>query len=383
MPAPTAVYAAVLSCLQALGVARHRTAQAALAQVVSALLLGQSLRPSVLARALSSPQVVPARARYQQVARVWNRPWLTAAQLTTALVAGALALARPTAPRLVLDSLRCGAWEVFTIGLTFHGRVLPLSRAPLPYPWPKGEFTPMVCALVRQVAAVWPADAPRPHLLADRAFPSGALVATLDAVGWDYTLRLRASDVVTTATGMRQGYDVLTAAVPEGWSQQRGRFGRHADAGLRSQVVVGRGLVVPPWHQRDAGSARARARRRAQRLHGVKQTRRASPTEPWLILLTTAPTWLAAVRAYRQRYHTEGSVTGASSVDYWTVQPCAPTASAITRKAATAMRNPAGMGAMAGIWASASPPRRPPGPWTASSASGRWGRSCSRGWATN
>ena len=315
MPAPHAVYAAVLVCLQRLGVAPHRTAQAALASLVSALLLGQSLRPSLLARALPSPQPVPARARYRQVARAWDRPWLMADQLTPALVTGALALAQPRAPLLVLDSLRCGAWEVFTVGLAWHGRVLPLSWALLPYPWPKGRFTPTVCMLIRQVAAAWPAGAPVPHLVADRAFPSQPLVTTLDALGWHYTIRLRASDVLTTTTGAVQGYDLLTTALAEGWSQQPGRFGRQtaATVGRRSQLVVGRGLAVLPYHQRDAASARHRARRRTQRLHGVKQTRRPSPTEPWLILLTTAPHWRAAVRAYGQRYHTEGSYRDAQT----------------------------------------------------------------------
>jgi hypothetical protein len=313
MPASSAVYAAVLACLQALGAAPHRTAQAALAGLVSALLLGQSLRPSALARALPSPRPVPARGRYRQVARAWDRPWLTADHLTPALVRGALAATQPTAPLLVLDSLRCGAWEVFTVGLAFHGRVLPLGWAVLPYPWPKGRFTPTVCALIRRVAAAWPADAAVPHLVADRAFPSAPLIATLEAVGWDYTLRLRASDVVTTAAGTVQGYALLATALPEAWSQQPGRFGRHGDAGTRSRVVVGRGLVVLPHHQRDAASARHRARRRAQRLHDVKQTRRPSPTEPWLILLTTHRTWRDAVRAYGRRYHTEGSYRDAQT----------------------------------------------------------------------
>src|SRR5207245_3366060 len=65
----------------------------------------------------------------------------------------------------------CGGWEVFTLGVVWHGRVLPVGWAVLPYPWPKGRFTPTVCALIRQVAAVWPAERPV-HLVADRGFPS-------------------------------------------------------------------------------------------------------------------------------------------------------------------------------------------------------------------
>lgn len=309
MPSPQTVYPAVGCCLQALAFVRHRTAQEALAALVTALLVGQSLRPSVLARALPSPHACPARARYRQVARAWARPWLTAAQLSPALVTAALALAPPDgAPLLVLDSVRCGGWEVFTVGLAWHGRVLPLRWAVLPYPWPKGQFTPTVCWLLRQVAASWPTKAGAPHLVADRGFPSRPFFATLDALGWGYTIRLRASDVVTTAAGQHQGYEVLTTAQAGVWTTQPGRFGRHADVTTgRTRLVVGRGLAVLPWHQRDGGSARARARRQARRLHGVKQTGRARPTEPWLILLTTHRTWLAAVRAYSRRYHTEGT----------------------------------------------------------------------------
>ena len=135
MPSSVQVYPAALACLQALGVVRHRTAEAALAGLLTALLVGQSLRPSVLARALPSPQPCPARSRYRQVARAWARPWLTADHLTTALVPAALALVRPRGrPLLVLDSVRCGGWETFTVGLAWHGRVVPLSWAVLPYP---------------------------------------------------------------------------------------------------------------------------------------------------------------------------------------------------------------------------------------------------------
>lgn len=278
----------MLACLQSPTFVSHRTAQASLATVVSALLIGQSLRPSVLARALPSPTLLPARSRYRLVARVWERPWLTAARLTAALVSAALTLAAPQGTAyLALDTLRCGAWEVFTIGLVWHGRVLPLSWAVLPYPWPKGRFSPTVGALMRQVAAAWPEDAPAPHLLADRAFPSRPLMETLARERWRSTIRLRASDVVTLADGPIQAYALIEAAPLGGFTARPGQFGRQGDAGADSQVVVGRGLVVLPWHQRDAGSARHRARRLARKQHAVKQTRRASPTEPWVLLLTT------------------------------------------------------------------------------------------------
>src|SRR5207237_986556 len=141
----------------------HATALRALAHLVTALLVGQSLRPTALMRALSSPVPVPARQRYKRVARAWTRPWLSPSWLVPRLVPAALALVPPErdgVTHLALDSVRCGAWEVFTLGVVWHGRVLPVGWAVLPYPWPKGRFTPTVCALIRQVAAVWPAERP-------------------------------------------------------------------------------------------------------------------------------------------------------------------------------------------------------------------------------
>ena len=300
------VYPLVAAWLHQLEAIPHRTACAAVADRLTALLLGQSLRPSVLLRACPSPTARPARAGSRQVAAGWQCPWLTAAVLTPALVRAALRLSHPVAPVLVLDSLRCGRWEVFTLGLVWHGRVLPVSWAMLPYPWPTGQFTPTVCALIKQVAAVWPPTAPPPHFLADRAFPSKPLFATLAAVGWGFTVRLRASDMVTVDSQDQSGRDLIMQATAGVWTCQPGTFGDQHLA-VATQVVVGRSLPVLPWHQRDDGSARHRARRARRKLQDAKQSGRAAPTAPWVVLLTTHAGWRAAVGAYAQRYHTEGT----------------------------------------------------------------------------
>src|SRR5579859_3959706 len=199
MLSPSELYPLVVTWLQALGAPDRPAALVALAQVVVALLHGQSLRPSALMRALLSPTVVPARQRYKRLARTWDRVWLSPAWLTARLVRAALALVPPDREgptagltHLALDSLRCGPWEVFTLGVVWHGRVLPVCWRVLPYPWPKGQVTPAVCALVAQVAAAWPPDRPA-HLVADRAFPSRPLLRALRAVGWGWTIRLRAN----------------------------------------------------------------------------------------------------------------------------------------------------------------------------------------------
>src|SRR5438105_8283795 len=144
MLSPHELYPLVQLWVHALELAPSAAALSALSHLLVALLCGQSLRPSALMRALLSPKPVPARQRYKRVARFWEREWLTPACLTPRPVRAALALVEP-APwgpaggqvLVVLDSVRCGPGEVFTLGVVWHGRRLPVSWAALPYPWPK------------------------------------------------------------------------------------------------------------------------------------------------------------------------------------------------------------------------------------------------------
>ena len=66
MPSSQELYPLVLAWLQALPAPTpiHPAALTALAHLVTALLVGQSLRPTALMRALLSPLPVPARQRY-------------------------------------------------------------------------------------------------------------------------------------------------------------------------------------------------------------------------------------------------------------------------------------------------------------------------------
>jgi hypothetical protein len=300
-------------------VAPRSVALVALAQLVTALLAGQSLRPSALARALLSPSGVPARQRYKRVARCWDRPWLSPAWLTPRLVRAVLALVAPDPAgtrtagltHLALDSVRCGPWEVLTVGVVWCGRVLPVGWSVLPYPWPKGRFTPTVCALVTQVAAAWPATRPI-HLVADRAFASRPLLHVLRRAGWGFTLRLRAGHVVTVEHQRHTVRDLLRNARAGAWTGHAAQYGSGPTA-LPGCLVVGRGLVVLSWHQRDAGSGRHRAQQHARRQRHLagKHPRQAPDasceTAAWVVLFTSHPTWLAAVDSYRRRWATEGS----------------------------------------------------------------------------
>ena len=320
MLSPATVYPLLLTWVQALGVVPHATAAPALAHRLTALLLGQSLAPANLMRTLTSPLHSPARQRYQRVARTWSCPWLTSARLTPVLVRAALALARPAGtPVLVLDSVRCGGWEIFTIGLLWHRRMLLVGWAVLPYPWPKGRYTPTVCALLRQVGAAWPTTGPAPHLLADRGFPSARFFRTLQALCWGFTVRLSARTSVTVDGVQQRVRDCWPRATPAQWTGVAAHYagGRQ---GIAGHLVVGQGLIVYPPHQCNAGSARARQHRAARRLADVqgKHPRRANPgtsaeTDRWVALFTTDATVLAALRHYRLRFAIEGSYRDAQS----------------------------------------------------------------------
>jgi hypothetical protein len=334
MPSPFELYPLVVRWLQAMELAPHPAALGAVAHLVTALLAGQSLRPSALMRALLSSPEVPARQRYKRVARPWTRPWLTPDWLTPRLVRATLALVAlaPVAATVVaattgspapllavpgqarhlaLDSVRCGKWEVFTLGVVFHGRVLVVGWAVLPYPWPKKRFTPTVCALLRQVAAAWPAEVPA-HLVADRAFPSHTLFQALRTVGWGWTLRLQARSWVTVAGQAQWARALLVGARVGVWTLYAGTFGSGPQA-IPGHLVVGRGLVVLPAHQRTAGSLRHRARQHARRQqhlaskHPGRSPDASRETDAWVILFTSHAAGAAARGSYRLRWGTEGS----------------------------------------------------------------------------
>jgi hypothetical protein len=325
MLTPAEVYPLVVPWLQALGGPAHVTAQQALAQLLTALLVAQSLRSAALMRALLSLEGGSARQGYRRVARAWTRPWLAPAWLTPRLVRAAVVLVPPdgvgpTAGQrhVAVDSVRCGRWEVFVLGVVWYGRVLPVGWAVLPYPWPKRRLTPTVCALVRAVAQAWPAGTPPPVLLGDRAFPSRRLFQTLQAIGWGWTVRLRAKSWVTVA-GQPQWVRALLARAQVGrWTTLAATYGSGPGA-IPGTLIIGRGLPVLPWHQANAGSARHRAAQHHKRQqHLATKHRRAHPdasaeTDAWVVLFTTQPTWRAATASYRRRWAIEGSYRDAQS----------------------------------------------------------------------
>jgi len=246
-----------------------------------------------------------------------DRQWLSPAWLTPALVRAAVALVVAAGDgrvvTLALDSVRCGGWELFTLGVVWHGRVLVVGWTVLPYPWPKGRFTPTVCALLRQVGAVWPPDV-AVQLVADRAFGSAAFFTTLARLGWGWTVRLQARHWITVA-GVQQQARALVAQVREGyWQAWAATYGTGPGA-VAGTLVIGRGPYVMPSHQANPGSLRQRAQRAARRVQHAasKHGGTASPFESWVILFTTEPTVIAARNRYRQRWPIEGTYRDAQS----------------------------------------------------------------------
>jgi hypothetical protein len=247
----------------------------------------------------------------RRVRRALGRPVCTSPQLTPGLLRAALRLVPAGPALLVLDSTRCHRWEIFTLGVRFHGRVLPIAWSILPYPWPKKQFTPTVVALLDRTLAAWPPDR-AVHLVADRGFPSLKFFRCLDR--WrrqrrlDYTIRLRAADWVRRPTGEAVKVGDLERAVPPGtWSQQAAAFQHRQQAGAPVLLIVGSGLPVYPPHQWGPAD-QARRQRRAQRRQGHVRSKAQNPTldRVWALLTTTA-SWRQAVPRYLGRFTTEGT----------------------------------------------------------------------------
>jgi len=351
MLAPAELYPVVHAWLQAGRLIPQALALGSVANLVTALLVGQRLRYGSLARTHLSPAGVTARQRYRRVRRVLTRPWLSSAWLTPRLVPVVLALVPDPVPHLAMDTVRCGAWEVLTIGVVWHGRVLLVGWAVLPYPMPKGQFSPTVRRLLRRVAAAWPADRARPHLVADRGFPSLALFRLLVQLEWGWTIRLRCRLTVGVAGQARALREVVAASTPGAWTCQPSTYGtgRQAVAGY---LVIGRGEALPilPAHQANPGSLRHRARQWLLRQREVRDKRpghasaAALASDRWMVLFTSHPRWLAASRSYTQRWSAEGSYRDAQSgydrQHGWELEPT------LTREP-----NPAVVDAVVGLWA--------------------------------
>jgi hypothetical protein len=136
---------------------------------------------------------------------------------------------------------------------------------------------------------------------------------TLRQLRWGWTVRLRATDGMTVAGAHQTVRAHLAAASLDQWTQQPAHYGR-GPAALPGTLVLGRGLAVLPPHQRGPASVRQRLDqhgRRQAHLAGKHPGRRrpatAGQTDPWVVLFSSQPTWLAAVRSYGQRWATEGS----------------------------------------------------------------------------
>ncbi|HEX5417257.1 MAG TPA: hypothetical protein VFZ25_16455 [Chloroflexota bacterium] len=291
----------------------HGASLSAIADLVGALLATQSLHASDLARALPDLQTAQARQAQRRVRRILGRSCLSGPRLTPWLIRAALQLVSDAEVSLVLDSTRCLRWEIFTLGVRWHGRVVPIAWQILPYPWPKRQFTPTVLALLDRTLAHWPADRPL-HLVADRGFPSlklfGCLARWRERVPLGYTIRLRASDWVRPGDEPAVKVGDLERAVPVGtWTVQQAAYRRRGRAVPSSVLVIGHGLPVYPSHQMgpaDRARRTSRARGRVDHLISKAQPGAALSDRVWALLSTKA-TWREAVRAYTGRFATEGT----------------------------------------------------------------------------
>ena len=122
-----AVYTLLVRFLQAVLQPPHATSFAAVSALVWAVLCAQSLHPADLVRALPDLTTPHARQAFRRVRRGLKRTCLTSHYLTPLLVRAVLRLVPDPAVLLVLDSTRADRWEVFSLGVGGHGRVMPVA----------------------------------------------------------------------------------------------------------------------------------------------------------------------------------------------------------------------------------------------------------------
>jgi hypothetical protein len=309
----TGLYAVVGGVVGSLLVGGHAASVRAVTGVMWALLLSQSLHVADLARALPDLSAMGARQGMRRVRRVLGRSTLSGEVLGPLLLGCTLRLVREREITLVLDSTRCLCWEVFTLGVVYWGRVLPVGWSILPYPWPKHRFTPTVINLVERVLPHWPTERPI-RLLADRGFPSLKLFRCLEE--WQkrltlgYTIRLRAGDWVRLEDGTVVKLKQLIREWELGtWRSWRAGYRHRGKVGPLALLVVGQSQPVYPLHQQgpaDTARRLARKQRRQSRLLSKGQPN-ASTTDGVWALLSTAGSCEAARQAYAWRFHTEGT----------------------------------------------------------------------------
>ena len=114
---------------------------------------------------------------------------------------------------------------------TFIAKTHALLWAQIPY---RGRSFPLLCrvysyadqngtvheqALLRELAAAWPATAPRPLVLADRGFAKQELLALLADLGWSFLIRAKSSLVAYDAQGQRFYPDTVPAGATRCLSQ--------------------------------------------------------------------------------------------------------------------------------------------------------------------
>ncbi len=315
------LYPSLLQLLQVFFGHLHSSSLESVAQLVWALLACQSLHSADLARALPDLETSHARQAFRRVGRIIQRAPLTGERLTPLLIRAALQLVNDKELFLILDSTRCRNWEIFTLGILFHGRVLPVAWSVLPYPWPKKSFTPTVVALVDRTLNCWPPDRPV-HLLADRGFPSLKLFRKLDSwrrrLPLGYTLRLRAADYVKLDDGQIVKVASLVGLMALGtWACWQASYQRRGKAGPSVSLVVGRGVPVYPPHQKglyDQARRAERGQRRKAYLLRKGQPQAPSTDTAWALLSTTDGRQ-QAVANYRRRFSTEGTYRDVKSWD--------------------------------------------------------------------
>jgi hypothetical protein len=185
--------------------------------------------------------------------------------------------------------------HLLVAGLPIGGIVLPLAIRTWPQnvPMPEGEYWTQVGGLLQEIQDVLPPEL-RDHvlLIADRAYGVPRMLDILDALGWNWLLRVQGQAQVRLHDGTCCPLRTLVSKPGRQWSS--------GFSPRRGGVGVSPGCAAEEWESEATEVFKTAGWKRSQ----VVAMWAEGQAEPWLLLTSLAAT-LARVAEYAQRWAIE------------------------------------------------------------------------------
>jgi hypothetical protein len=242
---------------------------------VTGLLHAHNGSPARVAKALHQMQLTDATAESleRQIRRTENDPEIQAEYCLAPLARQRLLLGKPVALVLIVDpTLQEDRIVMVSMNVWYRGRSLPIAWSlwPANRPLEGARFWERVAELLQRVAAIVPKNIPI-TCVADRAFGTPAFTDLIDALGWNWVVRVQSGTLCQDHQGrVRQVGDLVRLRGQR--AKMRGQAFKKAGWRTASVVVL--------WGRRHL--------------------------KPLCVVSNLPPDW-ALLNLYRQRFPIEGT----------------------------------------------------------------------------